>query len=74
MKLSDELDFNRIQGLLQGFEWKVNRTEIKLTTLEMEVEKDRPEGGQNVSELEFDRIQGILQGFGWKTKKEETEE
>ncbi len=43
MARSDELDFDRIQGLLEGFGWKVKRTEIKPLTLEMEVEKDRVE-------------------------------
>ncbi len=43
MARSDEVDFDRIGGLLEGFGWKIKRTEIKLQTLEMEIEKDRAE-------------------------------
>lgn len=43
MTRSDELDFDRIQGLLEGFGWKVKKTEIKHATLEMEIEKERVE-------------------------------
>ncbi len=48
MKRSDELDIDRISGLLDGFGWKVKRTEIKPDKLEIEIEKDRSEPDDDV--------------------------
>lgn len=48
MKRSDELDIDRISGLLQGFGWEVKRTEIKPLTLEIEIEKERSEPDDDI--------------------------
>ncbi len=43
MARSDELDFERMRNIAEGFGWAVKKTEIKDQTLEMNMEKMRAE-------------------------------
>ncbi len=43
MARSDDLDFERIKNIAEGFGWTIKKTEVKPTELELLMVKDRVE-------------------------------
>lgn len=45
----DELDFERLSNIAKGFGWQMKKTEIKLSTLEVVMEKERVEPDTDIT-------------------------